>query len=181
MSSTYRPICLNHNPALTIDREITRDAVEGFNNRDGLDGHADCDLVIGRYSYPLVEVACLGRQLPGPTGCKGYHTRIEWTDKQWLRLLLAAAPSIDPKLLQPLVSGCWPLDRLERLRAELDLPAPPVVDGAADARAVVGSVELANLHAAIRSLAQRDPAWWRMELDRMARMEARTSFLGRRR
>lgn len=128
MSSTYRPICLNHNPAIVLDPELTYDEAKTLGTRDRFQGHEQCDLVIGRYSYPMVEVACLGRDFPGPTGCKSYHGGIQWTDRSWLRLLLAAAPSIDAELLRPLFAGCWPLERLERLRVELDLPAQPDTD-----------------------------------------------------
>jgi hypothetical protein len=122
MSSTYRPICLSHDPALVIDREIRYDTIDQFNNRDGLDGHQTCDIAIGRFSYPLIEVACLGRQLPGPTGCKTHHGGTEWVDADWLRLLHAARPTADSDLLRRHTFGCWPPERLHRLRNELALP-----------------------------------------------------------
>ncbi|HEY5834922.1 hypothetical protein [Streptomyces sp.] len=126
MSSTYYAICLSHDPALVIDREIRRDTVDHLNNRDGLGDHQACDLVIGRFSYPLIEVACLGRQLPGPTGCTRQHSGVEWIDSDWLRLLHSARPHTDPELLRRHTFGCWPPERLHRLRDELGLPAPAV-------------------------------------------------------
>lgn len=122
MSSTYYAYCLSHDPALTIGPELTLAEAKALDDRDGLPGHEQCDIAIGRWSGALVEVACLGRQLPGPTGCKGHHARIDWADRDWLRLLAAGAPHIDADLIAPLTTrGCWPLDRLTRLRDELGL------------------------------------------------------------
>jgi hypothetical protein len=45
----------------------------------------------------------------------------------------------------------------------------------------VGAVARPQLHDAIRALARMDRPWWDAELSRMARLEGRTSFLGRRR
>lgn len=55
-------------------------------------------------------------------------------------------------------------------------PADP-----AAAHAVVDTVTREQLHAAIRTLAQRDPQWWHAELNRLARIEGHTSVLGARR
>jgi hypothetical protein len=126
VSSTYNAICLSHDPGIVLGPDFTYEEANSLKSRDRLTGHETCDIVIGRYSYPLVEAACLGRQLPGPTGCKGYHSGVEWIDRDWLRLLAAATTppnSVDPELLRPLVQGCWPLERLHRLRGELQLPA----------------------------------------------------------
>lgn len=46
------------------------------------------------------------------------------------------------------------------------------------ARAVIAKVTESELHDAIRTLARRDPAWWRTELARMARIEGRADILG---
>lgn len=51
-------------------------------------------------------------------------------------------------------------------------------DPAAMARAAVETVITVQLHDAIRTLARTDPAWWRGELDRMARMAGRERTLG---
>lgn len=125
MSSNYRAICLSHDPGLVIDHDYTHGEAKSLTIRDRLEGHEHCDIVLGRYSYPLIEVACLGRQLPEPTGCKSYHSSPEWIDRDWLRLLAAAtAPpnAVDPEVLRPLIRGCWPLERLRRLRGELGMP-----------------------------------------------------------
>jgi hypothetical protein len=49
---------------------------------------------------------------------------------------------------------------------------------ARDPRAVVQSVTRTELHDAIRTLARTDPAWWRGELNHMARMAGRKDVLG---
>lgn len=131
MSSTYSPICLSHDPGIVLAPELTYAEANSLNGRDRLEGHEHCDIVIGRFSYPLIEVACLGRQLPGPSGCKGHHGGPQWIDRDWLRLLLAATtpPSaVHPEVLRPLLRGCWPLERLGRLRNELGLPAEEQVE-----------------------------------------------------
>lgn len=125
MSSRYSPICLSHDPGIILDPEFTYAEANALNSRDRFDGHETCDIVIGRFSYPLIEVACLGSQLPGPTGCKNTHRSPEWIDRGWLRLLFAATTppnAVHPEVLRPLVGGCWPLERLSRLRNELGLP-----------------------------------------------------------
>lgn len=123
MSSTYSAICLSHDPALTIGPDIRYEDVDTF-TRDRLEGHDQCDIVIGRFSYPLIEVACLGRQLTGRSGCKRQHSGVEWIDSDWLRLLHAARPHVEPGVLRGHTFGCWPAERLGRLRKELGLPEP---------------------------------------------------------
>jgi hypothetical protein len=123
MSSDYHLLCLSHDPALVIEPELPRHQAEEI-TRDSatLAHHRHCDVVIGRYSCPLVEVACLGITLPGPTGCKGYHSVVKWIDRDWLKLLLAATTppnEVDPAILKPFTGGCWPLERVDKLRAEL--------------------------------------------------------------
>lgn len=183
MSSNYRAICTSHTPALVIDHDYTYDEANNLTTRDSLGDHTDCDVVIGRYSYPLVEAACLGRQLPGPSGCKGYHAGPHWVDVAWLRLLTAAttAPNtVDPALLRTISThGCWTPERMTSLRAELGMPEPPPTPTEAEAaHAVVGKAGGEELHTAIRTLARIDPEWWRNELNRMARLGGYADFLG---
>lgn len=126
MSSTYHPICLSHDPGTVLGQELTRDEANAIRSRDRFKGHEHCDLAIGRYSYPLIEVACLGGQLPGPTGCKSRHLSITWIDRDWLCLLATAGPGAHPEAMRALSErGCWPLERLGRLREELGLPNLP--------------------------------------------------------
>jgi hypothetical protein len=54
----------------------------------------------------------------------------------------------------------------------------PTTDPQAEDRAVVRSVTEAQLHAAIRTMARADPAWWTGVLDRMARIAGKEKFLG---
>lgn len=68
MSSTYRVICLSHDPGLTVPDPETQDHAliemwlrRGSAVRDQrLPGHGRCDLVAGRFSYPMIEVFCPG-------------------------------------------------------------------------------------------------------------------------
>lgn len=66
MSSTYRAICLSHDPGLMLDHPETSSVheIEDWVSRSRREhywpGHERCDLVAGRYSYPLVEVFCPG-------------------------------------------------------------------------------------------------------------------------
>lgn len=121
MSSAYRLLCLSHDPALAFSVDLMLVDVDAITHRDDsvLDVHHGCDVVAGRFSYPLVEVACLGRRLLPQGGCKGLHANPAWVDSDWLRLLLAAAPHVDDAVLFPFVTRCWPLDRLSRLRVQL--------------------------------------------------------------
>jgi hypothetical protein len=123
VSSTYRILCLSHDPATTTGDEYrTPDAAE----RDiakGLDDHPNCVLMIGRYSYPLVELGCPpSRDQRTKLGCT--HGGTQWTDKGWLLLLAAAYQSDDPAVKQAVTNGrhwCLPQERLNRLRFELGL------------------------------------------------------------
>jgi hypothetical protein len=121
VSSAYYLLCLSHDPALVIDHNFGCDGIKALGDRehDFLAAHQECDLVAGRYSYPLIEAACFGRQLPGPTSCKGCHNAVDWTEAQVLRLLSAASGKVDMKLIEPFT--CWPPDRLAKLRRELGI------------------------------------------------------------
>lgn len=129
MSSTYRVLCLSHDPALVVD-----DMGVGFSRpeaaeeaiRDGIDGHADCDLLIGRYSYPLIEVGCPptnGSERPGRHRCT-IHGITEWVDVAWLRLAAAVYQSGNEQmraLADDRSLCCWSWERLRRLRDELGI------------------------------------------------------------
>lgn len=136
MSSTYRAICLSHNPAIEIhgddfddltwnDRETGLGALA---RRTGdLAAHKPCDLVLGAYSYPLWEITCpesAGRRVAkvkdGSVCCHNYDKAIQ---VDWLRLMIAALIEPTPstrRVLEPrLIDGCWPPDRVMRLRTLL--------------------------------------------------------------
>lgn len=130
MSSTYRILCLSHDPAIPIE-------TPGWNRptpaeeaiRIGITGHEQCDLMIGRYSYPLVELGC-PRSADRPDSLRPdvlrcYHGSTIWTDTEWLLLLAAAYQSTDPAMREAIKAGshtCLPWERLRRLRAELSIP-----------------------------------------------------------
>src|SRR5581483_9439210 len=99
MSSNYVLICASHDPAVEIhDTDVfasPNDALAAANARTGyefLTPHQNCDLLVGRFNYPLTQVACPGsiwREFPPGTRCPGYHRHDidTWTDAGWLRLL----------------------------------------------------------------------------------------------
>lgn len=131
MSSSYYILCLSHDPAITVnDPGYNRPEAAEEAIRDRPAGHEHCDLMIGRYSYPLVELGCPpSRDQRTKLGC--CHGITVWTDKKWLLLLAAAYQSSDPAVQQAVKDGrhpCLPWERLQRLRVELDIevkePAP---------------------------------------------------------
>ena len=121
MSSAYRALCLSHDPALTIPDAEWRDAVSLQGALadpaacEALAGHTACDLLGGRYSYPLIEVYC------PPTRDTSHHPHAGvWIDVEWLRLLLAAYDrTADVEVLSRPLSICWSRQRITRLRREL--------------------------------------------------------------
>jgi hypothetical protein len=131
VSSDYHLLCLSHDPAIAISYDLTLAEIEAATrDHEALLGHQGCDIMAGRFSYPLVEAGCFGRQMTGQSGCGGYHTHLIWTDRDWLRLLVAAtdAPAaVHGDVLDPFVSRCWPLERLRRLRRELGMATAPSI------------------------------------------------------
>ena len=82
--------------------------------------------MIGRYSYPLIELGCpaaRGNKPPRPNGTTCYHGSTMWTDRDWLWILAAAYQSPDPDMMAAVEKGhtrqCLPWERLRRLRVEL--------------------------------------------------------------
>lgn len=126
MSSSYYALCASHTPAITIDSDLGRDAANHLTTRDRFREHDQCDILIERVSGGIVEIACPGTQLPGPTGCKSGHRDTEWVDVGWLRLLTIAtsAPNqVDPELLRHISTyGCWTPQRMTSLRGEIGVP-----------------------------------------------------------
>lgn len=134
MSSTYRILCLSHDPAITIDTpDYNRPEQAETAITEGIEGHHTCDLAIGRYSYPLVELGCPAtRNQPANLPCT--HASTIWTSTDWLRLLAAAYQSSDPAVREAAAQGshhCLPWNRLQRLRNELAFTiteTPPLYD-----------------------------------------------------
>lgn len=132
MSSTYRILCLSHDPATEVSEYTSPEAAEAA-IRDGLAQHQHCDLLIGRYSYPLIEVGCpsrLGAPASGQRGCNGYHRDTEWVDSGWLLVLAHArhAAALPEGIDRHVDVSCWTEQRILRLREELGLELPPRVD-----------------------------------------------------
>ncbi|MEU0207381.1 hypothetical protein [Streptomyces canus] len=132
MSSTYRILCLSHDPAITIDTpDWNRPEPAETAIREGVDGHHTCDLMIGRYSYPLVGLGCPPtRDQPATMPC--CHGVTMWTDKEWLLLLAASYQSDDPDVRKAVERGshhCLPWERLRRLRVELDITVKEATRG----------------------------------------------------
>lgn len=129
MSSTYRILCLSHDPAIIAVDDFQRPEAAEAAITAGVTDHTSCDLVIGRYSYPLIELGCPAAQgrpkrlRPGVVTC--YHGSTEWIDRDWMWILAAAYQSPDPDMRAAIEKGhrqqCLPWERLRRLRAELDI------------------------------------------------------------
>ncbi|MFI7890864.1 hypothetical protein ACIFUY_06325 [Streptomyces sp. CACIS-1.16CA] len=122
MSRTYRVLCLSHDPAIVIERDWHRPEGAEEAVAAGIDGHPLCDLIIGAFSYPLVEVGCpASRHQPTKLPC--CHGGTSWVDRDWLRVLAAGYQTTDPLVeaaVKKAYTTCWPWDRLLRLRDELD-------------------------------------------------------------
>jgi hypothetical protein len=128
VSSTYRVLCLSHDPAIVAADDFQRPEHAEAAIADGVTGHENCDLAIGRYSYPLVELGCPAA--PGrpkhlrPNMVTCYHGSTIWIDRDWLWILAAAYQSPDPDMRAAIEKGhtrqCLPWERLRRLRNELD-------------------------------------------------------------
>lgn len=142
MSSIYRVLCLSHDPAITTEAEYGRPEQAAAAIAEGIVGHADCDLLIGRYSYPLVEVGC-----PPTTGPEradrhrcSLHSVTEWVDVAWLRILAAVYQSGDEtdrgparRLADETRLAHWSRERLRRLRNELGIDAGAPADQSGEA------------------------------------------------
>ena len=120
MSSQYRILCLSHDPAIIFgpdDWYSPEPALAAVANRDhpATRQHADCDLLVGRYSYPLVEICC-PRSTPIGSFHRGCHSDDRWLDADWLRLLASAGNQA-----QNLRPGCWTYETARRLRFELGI------------------------------------------------------------
>lgn len=132
MSSVYRILCVSHDPALVLKpeyqsgrdgRTLAAHAAAHPDEYEELAAHANCDLLVGRYSYPLVEVGCPAPPKDKTPSHYPYHPHAcKWVDAKWLRLLLHAKQQDGETPLGKAaadVDGCWSASRLDRLRHEL--------------------------------------------------------------
>lgn len=133
MSSTYRVLCLSHDPATAHGRHDTaEEALDAI--AAGLEQHPDCDLLVGRYAYALVEVACPASRDQRHTPRCLAHGGPKWAGSDLLRLLVVVYQSPDGVARAAARCNafrCWTERRLHRLRIELDIPcldAPPTAD-----------------------------------------------------
>lgn len=132
MSSTYRAMCLSHDPALEVAGIETqrREALESHLAGDPLRGHEHCDLIGTRTSGALIEIYCP----PGPKTDQRqcWHPHVgSWLDVVWVRLLLVAdrGTPLNPEVAAALAEAhrrhsCWPHERVNRLRVELGVDQP---------------------------------------------------------
>lgn len=138
MSSTYYILCLSHDPAITVNDPGYNSAAEAeaaVRDRPEGTAHSHCDLMIGRYSYPLVELGCPRSAdqpdalRPGTLRC--YHGGTQWVAKEWLLLAAAAYQSDDPAIREAVERGghsCVSWERLRRLRVELGITVKEPTD-----------------------------------------------------
>lgn len=123
MSSQYHLLCIAHDPAIVIDIDATRPetalaAITDRASHPALNEHPHCPLMIGRYSYPLVELCCPGSQ------DDRHPTSDEWMDVSLLRVVaLAWMQPSDTEMSEALgrLHRCWEPKRLSRLRYELGI------------------------------------------------------------
>lgn len=113
MSSTYRPICLSHNPAIELDiawHSGNNGLIVGEQlTREGFSSHPDCDIILGKYSYPLIEVGCIGHRNKTFS-----HEDTKWIDAEWIALLIKARKN-NIQLPYPIMTGCWNPERVKGL------------------------------------------------------------------
>lgn len=117
MSSTYRAICIAHQPALIpSDAQPTAEAALADAR---LRRHTECELLVGRWSGGLVEIGC-----PPTDGHQGdrYHPYgTTWVDATWLRIAALALDADGDQLIDALdhAPRCFSRTRLRLLRSLL--------------------------------------------------------------
>lgn len=127
MSSTWRVLCLSHDPATWVtmdghhrDAEALAAVAEMRDNDN--DEHHLCNLLVGAYSYPLWHVICPGtpRGVAETHGCR--HAHPKGVDVEWLQLLAAADQHRGTEPIAAALGklpSCWSPERVHRLRKEL--------------------------------------------------------------
>lgn len=121
MSSVYRLMCLSHIPVIgVVDREWESGnngfaaSEQALLKKDYGDFHTDkCDIVIGRFSYPLIEVGYIQKYNPN---------KVEWIDHDYIVAIFHAALSTQQPVLAKLNKlEFWTADRLASISTELRL------------------------------------------------------------
>lgn len=120
MSSTYRILCIGHDPALVLDDRSWNDHAQAVQAiAAGVSAHPSCRLLVGRWSAALIEVGC-----PRMAGAVHRHSGVyhphdtEWVDAGWLRLMALSTPEAVGAAQVP---GCWDRDIARRLARILGL------------------------------------------------------------
>lgn len=122
MSSSFRPICLNHDPAILI-------GVDGFPDYDnvaealaaGWAEHPRCLVIIGQWSGGLVELICPGSERNSPAeGLRhrqSQHPAVHLYDREvepvWLRYLAMSGEIVRSAAGS---TGCWTYDTAVKLK-----------------------------------------------------------------
>lgn len=127
MSSVYRILCLSHDPAIAFggveERGVEWNAPEPaleairYRNNGAAEAHPHCDLIVGRYSAPLIEVCCPAGRSNDPHHGSSHRGDL-WIDASWLRLLALAKPE---HVTAARLRSCWGRELAWGLRYELDL------------------------------------------------------------
>jgi hypothetical protein len=122
MSSVYRILCVSHDPALIVTSEDWNGSLPALDAiRDRTSGpaaaHPNCDLVVGRYSVPLIEVCCPASRSNGLYHGSS-HRDDEWIVASWLRLLALSKPEVYGMAR---LRSCWTPELARALRVELDV------------------------------------------------------------
>lgn len=122
MSSVYRALCVSHDPALAWGEVHSG----SWSDAAGMAGalahlieeargeHPGCRLLLGRYSYPLIEIGCPANE----RRCSRRHREVEWLDRYWAKLMILAGDQVGG-WSHPVI-GCWSRGLLLPLAADLD-------------------------------------------------------------
>lgn len=114
MSSTYRILCLSHDPAIDVDDSgdgfrSLEDAVSAILSRRGsAEIHQGCDLVVVRWSGSIISAYC-------PQNCPR-HATDDQVDAFWLRLLILTPVEAYDRASAQWSSRCWTRSRAMRMR-----------------------------------------------------------------
>jgi hypothetical protein len=117
----YRALCVSHDPALTSGEvhsgswsdQAGMEAALAHLIEEARTEHPNCRLLIGRYSYPLIQVGCPANN----PSCTRRHREVEWIGSGWLRILIDAGDQVG-NWHQPVID-CWSRELVLPLASEL--------------------------------------------------------------